>query len=542
MKTCLNKIFICIGFSLLMCSCSDYLDETIRSEVPDNYYNTAAGFEEAVHACYNTLRTFYPSEGGMTLTVFGTDTYTMGSDGSWKYVNQYTTQLNPSTGIIEDVWNDMYVGINTCNAVIANAKNLEEVSKEHKAQRVAETRFLRAHYYFILVQMFGKVHITLEPTQEVETKATRKPIAEVYDVIVKDLEYAIEHLAIKPEDYGRATKPAAEHMLARVLLTRASSKAAQADDYARAAELAVKVIENYDFTLLEDFADIFDMDNQRNKEVIWAVQYTKDPLTNGDGNNAHRYFLMEYDVLPGMQRDVENGTPWKRFKPTKFTLQTLFANREHDSRYDKSFVDVFYSNNPGNYTVNGKKITYAEGDTAIWLPGKNISDAEVDQRDYMVIRPRDYTDKLYPSLTKFLDDQRPSVYHGGGGSRDFLAFRLAETYLIASEALMMSGNKVKATEYINVVRRRAAWEDHEKEMEITPSQLDMEFILNERGRELLGEMFRWFDLVRTGTLVERVRAHNPDAAPNIQPYHTLRPIPQTQIDRTEGNFPQNKGY
>jgi hypothetical protein len=81
-------------------------------------------------------------------------------------------------------------------------------------------------------------------------------------------------------------------------------------------------------------------------------------------------------------------------------------------------------------------------------------------------------------------------------------------------------------------------------MEITADQLNQDFILDERARELLGEQTRWFDLKRTGTLVERVRKYNPDAAPNIQEFHTLRPIPQDQIDRTQpaGSFAQNEGY
>ncbi|MFO7822943.1 MAG: RagB/SusD family nutrient uptake outer membrane protein, partial [Cyclobacterium sp.] len=69
-------------------------------------------------------------------------------------------------------------------------------------------------------------------------------------------------------------------------------------------------------------------------------------------------------------------------------------------------------------------------------------------------------------------------------------------------------------------------------------------ILEERARELIGEKHRWYDLKRTGTLLERVRQHNLDAAPNIQDMHLVRPIPQTQIDRVgnPGEFSQNPGY
>jgi hypothetical protein len=131
------------------------------------------------------------------------------------------------------------------------------------------------------------------------------------------------------------------------------------------------------------------------------------------------------------------------------------------------------------------------------------------------------------------------------GSRDFMVARLAETYLIAAEALYKVGNIDEAVQHINAVRRRAAIPGKELEMEITADQLNIDFILDERGRELLGEMDRWFDLVRTGTLVDRVKKYNPDGAANIQPFHVLRPIPNDQIDRTEGgaaSFPQNPGY
>jgi hypothetical protein len=125
--------------------------------------------------------------------------------------------------------------------------------------------------------------------------------------------------------------------------------------------------------------------------------------------------------------------------------------------------------------------------------------------------------------------------------RDFIIYRLGETYLIAAEALMMQGMLDEAADYFNEIRRRAEAPGQEIAL-IEPGELNIDEILNERSRELFGEYMRWKDLKRTGTLLERVRAHNERAAPNIQDHHLLRPIPQSQIDRTDGNFPQNPGY
>lgn len=123
-------------------------------------------------------------------------------------------------------------------------------------------------------------------------------------------------------------------------------------------------------------------------------------------------------------------------------------------------------------------------------------------------------------------------------------YRLAEAYLIAAEALLQLGQQDEAAEYVNTVRRRAACAGSEGGIEVGAGDIDLEFILDERARELYGEQKRWFDLKRTGTLVERVRAYNPEAAPNIQEYHLLRPIPAVQLSRVSNpeDFPQNPGY
>ncbi len=547
----MKKIFLYTIAILSLTSCKKMLEEDVRTQALFEYMNTATGFEDAVRSAYSSLRTYYATERGMTLTVFGTDTYTMGADGAFKYVNQYTPELDGRVPIIREVWNEFYVAINTCNSVIDIAPQITGISDKIKNTRIAEVRFLRAHNFFILAQMFGPIPLPLQSNRSIVTEAAREPLDKVYAAIISDLDFAVQNLEVKPADYGRASKAAAEHLLARVYLTKATSSAKEATDYSKALENAKKVIDTFGFKLLPDFATVFEQGSgEKNDEVIWSIQYTNDPRTNSTGNSAHLYFIMEYDVLPGMQRDVVNGRPFKRFRPTNFTLDSIFKDRVNDTRYEKSFKQVFYANNaltiPANTDGTPK---YRVGDTAIWLPGAELSASEINSKPYAVYPPSKYTAKVFPSLSKFLDPLRPDRTTAEG-SRDFLAFRLAETYLIAAEAAMYTGDNATAANFINAVRLRASRTStdpiqdaiYKTNMTATPDMLNIDFILDERGRELLGEQDRWFDLVRTAKLLERVKKWNPDAAANIKEFHVLRPIPQDQIDRTSNPFAQNTGY
>lgn len=531
-------------------SCDGFLDEDVIARIGNDYLNTPKGLDDGINAAYSSMRLWYGTERGNNFTTFGTDIFTNGADGSWKFMNTYTNQFDSQNGHVRELWDGFYAGINTCNAVIDRSANVVGVSAAVLAQRVAEAKFIRAHHYFILVQLFGGVDLQLSETLVPTNVVSRSSVAQIYAAIIADLQAAIPNLETKAKspDYGRATKAAAEHLLGRVYLTKATSEAGEASDYSKAEPLLQSVISNYGFKLLPDFANVHAFGNDINDEVIWSTQYTRDPLTNGGGNNAHVFFLMEYDVQPGLQRDTENGRPFKRFMSTNYTLNTIFAERTNDSRYKKSYVDFFKSNKPGTYNTTFDKskpsVTFATGDTTIWLPGYNMSAAERAKYRYQVLTPELYTERLFPALKKHLDPGRVDRTQFEGG-RDYIAMRLADTYLLLAETQFRQGKIDLATANINMVRRRAAFPGKAAAMEITPSQLTFEFITEERARELIGEQTRWLDLKRWGILVDRVKKYNPQAAPNIQPFHVLRPIPQNQIDRAEGGasgFPQNTGY
>lgn len=544
----LAKVALCGALLLGAPACKDALNEQVISRIGNDYINTAKGLDDAVNAAYSSMRSWYGTERGNNFTVFGTDTYTNGADGSFKFINAYTTDFDTRVSHVREVWDDLYVGINTTNAILDRAASVTGMPEATKKQRVAEAKFVRAHHYFILTQMYGGVDLRLTETLAPTKEATRASIADQYAAIIKDLTEAIPDLEAKAKSnqYGRATRPAAEHLLGKVYLTKATSEAKAADDYAKAIPLLQNVINNYGLRLLPDFAAVHRQGNEVNDEVIWSVQYTRDPLTNGGGNNAHLYFLMEYDVLPGMLRDTENGRPFKRYMPTDYTLNVIFKDRENDSRYKKTFKDVYYSNNPGSFNTSfdtsKPRVTFARGDTAIYLPGYDMPVAERAKKKYQVLVPSRYDERLFPALLKHLDGGRVDRTQEQGG-RDYIAFRLADTYLMLAEAQLKDGKIADAVTSINAVRRRAAWPGKENAMMVTAAQMNMELIIEERERELIGEQMRWFDLKRWGLLLERVKAHNPKAQA-IRPHHVLRPIPQNQIDRVSTTTPwkQNGDY
>lgn len=540
---------------LVFISC-DVLDEEIVSGVTaETHYQTPEGFEDAVNASYAFLRSFYGAETGGEMTVMGTDIIQNGGHGGAHYMNNYDAEMNSESGEFNTVWSQFYQAINTTNAAVARAAEIEDLSEAEKNAKLGEVRFLRAHYYFILVQYFGPIHLTLEETVGVETEAERMPEDVIYAAIVDDLEFAINNLPATQSEFGRVTKPAAEHMLSLVLLTRGYKDFAESDDFSSAAALADNVINNYDHVLLEDFADVFDHDNEQHAEVIWSVQYTQDPLLNGDGNQSHLHYRPWYEVFSdGVDRAIEPGygRPWIRFRPTQFGMEN-YRPLDMDSRYKKTFQDVWYYNN-----AEGTPEGAAVGDTAIWVTDQFLTQPDVDEIENRLPGvnlmtwnadnagdPWFWDINMFPNLKKVDDFKRPGV-NTPEGSRDYIVYRLAETYLIAAEALFQDGRPGEAVEYVNAVRRRAAYPGMETQMEVTTNDIDIDFILDERGREFYGEQKRWFDLKRTGKLLERVKLYNTGftstASSNIQEHHMLRPIPASQRELSTTDYPQNPGY
>ena len=267
-------------------------------------------------------------------------------------------------------------------------------------------------------------------------------------------------------------------------------------------------------------------------------------------------------------RSIYYQRPWRMFIPTKWLIFNAFNDKVNDARFDGSFR---MSWNAGtSFTVKGRTVKTGElaikislNDIETAAPEDSVAPNGVIYNPYALyywgmLYNANGTHKhgavqyIYPSLKKFDDTKRPSLNYDS--NRPTILARFAETYLIAAEAIMGT-DKDQAAKLINVVRERAAYRSgfsdaeltaRKAAMDISASDVTIDFILDERSREMCGEGWRWYDLVRTGKLLERVKLYNVKAASNIAEKHLLRPIPQDQInllsDPAQKASYQNSGY
>jgi starch-binding outer membrane protein, SusD/RagB family len=561
----MKKLFIyCSGLLIALTGCNKKLEEKPDSILVPSFFQTSQGLQAGLDAAYAGMRNFWGAQELFTVTVIGTDEFMRGVDGN-SDINLYSYTSSHST--TTTLWRAAYVFINTCNGIIDYAEKVD-MPAATKNSIVAEAKYLRANYYFILAQFWADVTLMEHFQSEAITEAKRDPLATIYDFIVKDLKDAIAVLPAGPKSSGvlpgKATAAAARHVLAKVYLTRAGSSAKKADDYQNAYTTAVDLINtraSLGLNLVQDFSKVFAEGSEDNEEVLWTVQHTANLAYNGPNNSGvtsfsadnvlNHMWVGQYEKRPGMIRSTAYGRPYIRCIPTRWLTDTAFKERVNDSRYSKTFQTVWFANNPDpkGYPVWPNPLPagapagavsgqpkFKFGDTAIYMPGVDATKAKIAASPYLLIPPGNYDNTLSPTMIKYFDTKRADL--NSPSIRPVIVFRLAETYLIAAEAAFMLGNTGDAVKYINTVRERAAYPTgNATAMDITASDLSLDFILDERARELCGENVRWWDLVRTSKLLSRVRMHNKEAAANIVDKHVLRPIPQAQIDATTTGDP-----
>ncbi len=557
----MKKIIIMLGIiAVSVSSCSDYIEEDSRSYVPaDATYKTASGFQLLVNTNYAWLKSIYG--GNPWLFEAGTDMYAEGRTPEPAGLSQYTL-LIPSSDNVADLYTPCYQLIQSVNKTVYYSTVTEQTSNLNAL--VGEARFLRAQAYFLLVQTYGGVPVVNQHITTPVLSFTRNTAEEVYTQIIGDLDFALANVGTAAySTAGKVNKRAVNDLLAKVYLTRGYETFGKADDFSKAAAYADAAIAGQALNVAWD--QLFKPGNDLNAETIFSVQYDKASTSTDPtklGNNQFYYFS---SYLGG----AETGAPLRSYNlcPTDYALALY---EKGDKRWDATFMTeilegpettngvtktiLYYpyyrSSNPASLKVRHfyEPKWFTAADKTAWMKANASRLASTfvyhPWGEYSAAHTLIKNLDCYTIPVKKFDDPDPTTPSSTGpvSTRDIIVSRLGETYLIAAEAYLKAGVPSTSLDRLNEVRRRAGVAN------ATTAQLNINYILDERGRELLGEYKRWFDLKRTGTLVERASAYNYKIkAANFVgidgKLKILRPIPQTVLDLNQNkDFPQNPGY
>jgi hypothetical protein len=612
-----TRLLLVSGLLLVSMSCKDsFLDENPKTTLTtDVYYKTEAGFEDLIRACYPLLRNIHQNR---ILIHNGTDIFSSqpgwnpsavnGKENPPSLYDVYDARFNATLPELQSLWQILYAEIARTNTAITRAADITTMATALKETRVAEAKFLRALCFFYAVQHWGDIPMPLSEINTPQKDFPRVPSAEVYKQIIADLLECEAKLPVTASNYGRITKGAAQFLLARVYLTRGwnfnNALGGSSADFDAALQYADKVIDAY--PLAANYKDLFPKrsdnpltqytgaQNDKNAEIIFAVQYNSDVLTNktdpafqqdaAGGNDLHSRFGPSGEGFIGSKGRTTDYNRSTGIHQVNTATYRMF-DPDIDTRYAHNFVSVGYSLSvvkdykPLPLTNPNLKINFAIGDTVLvnrpWnRPATTLAERGVDlggTKNYSVVNTDEYGGGYpidnsgfniqAPLMWKFW---QPGIPNGDAyGTFNEAVFRAAEAYLIAAEAIVKGakGGKLGTADvYYNKVLdralgakkgadpKRAAAPENQKSLEAvsyraTPSNIDIDMILDERARELMGEYSRWFDLKRTGKLVERVKKYNPWVkGQSISEKHNLRPIPQSEIDLSFPKMTQNPGF
>jgi len=555
--------------------CSDFLDQDNRSNVASaQFYATTTGFANLTNSAYSTLRSLYNTS--PLLFVAGTDIY---ADGKSQGVvlSQYT--FTADEGNIKNFYVNCYKGIQLANSVIAYGETTADSGV--RLQYIDEARFLRAWYYFQLVQQYGPVALNTKMFDYAEMSHARASLSDMYKFIIDEFTYLISsdsHLLDRSKSgVGRANKRAAAFYLSKAYLTRGwldgtgyeaqEEKVAQSTDFENAAKYALQAINSETPSLSIESA--FNIANEENSEIFWSVQFSAASVSNPSSNGSYQQAQFG-SYLGGSEKPRNKGIDGN-FAPS-LRLQQMYTHG--DARLEQTFMLEFHQTYFDYYSApTTSPIIYyyapawaTDADIAAWkaddpygikkntLISKTIADGGIAPSNgkpatYKDRRSQDYGNAC---IKKFDDYTDASIANRSTACsmHDVVVARLGEAYLIAAEAYLQMGDTEKAAQMINKLRQRPGTirAGYTTQMTVDKSQVNIDFILDERARELAGEYVRWTDLKRTHKLVQYATQYNEDGIQEANmkgpdgKYKILRPIPQAAIDLNKADVQQNPGY
>ena len=485
---------------LLIGACSKQLD--IKPEVfvsPEHLYKDEAGATAGVTGIYRQLLVLKASDYAM-IGIIGTDegkaTTFMPTWGPyWQgfaAINSYSPLMTAQNDLVQGFWGDCYKGISNANTAI-HYTQIAPINDAVKNRLLGEAKFLRALFYFYLVQLYDGVPM---PTDAENAEADkdgypRAKAADVYNLVISDLQFAAQNLNSKGagQDAGRATKEAATALLGKVYLTK--------KDYANAKATLAPLLANPNTSLLPNYADLYKEANENSKESLFEIQFSNE---NGNTSNLANYLGCWQINSPSLP-----GAGGHAIIPTDYYVASFASG---DLRKDVSFRSVFYD-------ANGNLVDYS------W-----------------------WADVGKPHVKRFDITAGVSV-SGSLSSRNLYYLRLADVVLMYAEAVNELTETPAALQNLNKIRNRAGLANWETVLGAQPTQDQLrQEILMERMRELGFEGWRWFDLKRTGKLVSETTAHNPDATPYMTAKNQLYPLPAKEFENNQALKPadQNPGF
>ncbi|RYU78559.1 RagB/SusD family nutrient uptake outer membrane protein [Hymenobacter persicinus] len=493
---------------LTFSSCEDELDQSpISSGSVPTFYRSATDFNQALSATYSVLRGYPDRE--LTLSETRSDNiYGVSTQGirPWESVNNFATTLATSE-YVDDAWSSNYTGIFRANVLLDQlAQNGSVLTDDARNRMEGEAKFLRAFYYFNLVQYFGPVPLVDKPLDPAAVRTiNRTPVAEVYDLIIRDLQTAGDKLSSSytGADVGRATKWAAKGMLARVYITRSGpthgidGPGRGTNDYAAANTLLDEIINSKLFTFLPVYADIFSYTNENNKEVLFDIQY----ISGGTGL----------------------GASYPSILVTGNYFNSVVANTSGFSTGDE--LRAASDNLINTYAQNDLRRAQAL-QVGFTVPASGSTPA--------VTEPR-------AAFKKYLDVPKR------GSSRtdwsiNFIVLRYTDILMMKAECVLKGGGAGDVDGIMNQVRRRGI----ANAPLVTGTTFDQ--LMEERRREFVGEGLRWHDLLRSPSAVNimnnwiaaddiRNRMRKPINANDL-----IYPVPQSEMAASGYLYKQNPGY
>ncbi|MCP4373226.1 MAG: RagB/SusD family nutrient uptake outer membrane protein [Deltaproteobacteria bacterium] len=535
------------------------VEEPLDFYSPENSYQTPADIDAALVSIYRQIRVFYLGNWkGTTFLHVGTDLGMGCRNPATDDFGDYRVALVPNTDVALSYWKQFYKMVFNSNTILDRLEAIDYNSEEEKNAQIAEAKFFRGYAYRCLINLYGGVPIVLNEITSPQRDFVRATKEESIAQAINDLEFAADYLPgvaeVKYE--GKVSSAAALHVLAELYIS--------AGDYDKSITAASAVIDDPNISLMttrfgrkadiegDPYWDLFQRFNLNrssgNMEGILVLQNEFNIPGGADGNAyGDDGFLYErtYGPLywflndPDGEKIFIGPTTQNGGRPVGFIRFTpYFLN----GIWDTDNWDVDIRNNERNiqrdWVVDNPSSAYF-GQKISDFPQSwydNLSDLDT-LRDYHPLATKISTYNDHPD--DLMKDTETGVVESTAGAtyNDWYLMRVAETYLLRAEAYLNKGDMAAAAEDINAVRNRAG------AIDVDAADVNIDYILDERMRELSWEEPRRMTLSRLGLLPERVTKYNPYSGLTVESHNNLFPIPYSEIERnTLEVLEQNPGY